>query len=91
MPIGTQGIPYAKAERWKRPVPRESWAEPLKTWEFGTRFPQGPGRLEDLYAAEPGGFSRNWISFSEDSHFLNVFAPQGTRLGDDLPVLVWIQ
>lgn len=38
---GEQGIPYARAERWRRPTKPEGWEGVRKVWEYGTMFPQG--------------------------------------------------
>lgn len=38
----------------------------------------------------PGFLLRTHIPTSEDSHFVNVFAPGDVHQGEDLPVLVWV-
>ncbi|KAI5476522.1 carboxylesterase type B [Pseudohyphozyma bogoriensis] len=84
------GVPYAQAKRWERPSPPDPWKEPLKAWEFGTQFPQKENAIEKMWAEAEGWIKRDWIGQSEDSHFVNVFAPEGVKEGDDLPVLVWV-
>jgi hypothetical protein len=53
-------------------------------------FPQPPSGMEGLYGHQPGVLKRSWVSHSEESHTINVFAPEGTKADDNLPVMVWI-
>lgn len=41
-----------------------------------------------MFSGVPGILPREFIGQSEDSHNLNIFAPEGTKEGDNLPVLV---
>ncbi|GAA5991793.1 hypothetical protein JCM10908_001144 [Rhodotorula pacifica] len=87
------GIPYAQAERFKRPVDPEPWKEPKECFEFGSAFPQPDSMTENLLAKMPGYLLRDHLPVSEDSHTVNVFAPgdyDPTNLDEKLPVLVWI-
>ncbi|GAA5858978.1 hypothetical protein JCM8547_007186 [Rhodosporidiobolus lusitaniae] len=84
------GIPYAQAKRWERPQPPASWKEPKECFEFGSMFPQPPSNTEMLLSKLPGFILRTHIPVSEDSHFINVFAPGDIKEGEKLPVLVWI-
>ena len=73
------GIPYAAppvgALRWKPPQPPARWTATLHATSFGSECVQ---QLPGL----AGG--------SEDCLYLNVWAPQGTDEGANLPVLVHI-
>jgi hypothetical protein len=42
------------------------------------------------FGHQPGVLHRDWVTVSEDSHTVNIFAPEGTKPSDSLPVLVWI-
>ncbi|GAA5910059.1 hypothetical protein JCM8208_000942 [Rhodotorula glutinis] len=83
-------IPYAHADRFKRPTAPTSWSDPKPCLEFGTQFPQPPSNTELLLAHLPGFLMRTHIDTSEHSHFVNVFAPGDIDKGEDLPVLVWV-
>ncbi|GAA6053284.1 hypothetical protein JCM3770_006665 [Rhodotorula araucariae] len=83
-------IPYARAERFQRPTSPETWSTPKDCFEFGSQFPQPPSNTELLLARLPGFLLRTHIPTSEDSHFINVFAPGDVQEGEELPVLVWI-
>ncbi|GAA6013666.1 hypothetical protein JCM10207_004809 [Rhodosporidiobolus poonsookiae] len=84
------GIPYARAERWKRPEAPAQWTEPRECFEFGSMFPQPPSNTEMLLSKLPGFLLRTHIPVSEDSHHINVFTPGDVQEGETLPVLVWI-
>ncbi|GAA5859341.1 hypothetical protein JCM1840_004570 [Sporobolomyces johnsonii] len=84
------GIPYAKAARFERPSAPEPWTEPKKCWEFGSMFPQPPSNTEIMLSRVPGFILRTHIPVSEESHFINVFAPGDVKEGEKLPVMVWI-
>ncbi|GAA5935109.1 hypothetical protein JCM1841_000333 [Sporobolomyces salmonicolor] len=84
------GIPYAKATRFERPSAPDPWTEPQKCWEFGSMFPQPPSNTETMLSRLPGFIQRTHITVSEESHFINVFAPGDVKEGEKLPVMVWI-
>ncbi|TNY17672.1 carboxylesterase [Rhodotorula diobovata] len=84
------GIPYATAQRFRRPTAPEPWTEPRQCFEFGSQFPQPPSNTELLLSRLPGFLLRTHIPTSEGSHFVNVFAPGDVHQGEDLPVLVWV-
>ncbi|GAA5944766.1 hypothetical protein JCM10213_009214 [Rhodosporidiobolus nylandii] len=84
------GIPYARARRFERPQPPENWDKPKDCFEYGSMFPQPPSNTELLLSKLPGFIQRSHIYVSEDSHFINVFAPGDVQEGEKLPVLVWI-
>jgi len=86
------GIPYAQAERWQRPHHPTPWVSPLRCTKFGPRFPQGVS-ITDLIFSRKEDFNQNQHSpvESEELGFnLNVFAPKGSQVNGELPVLVWI-
>ncbi|GAA5824011.1 hypothetical protein JCM11251_003379 [Rhodosporidiobolus azoricus] len=84
------GIPYAQAKRFERPTAPEKWEEARECFEFGSMFPQPPSNTEVLLSKLPGFILREGFGVSEDSHFVNVFAPGDVQEGEKLPVLVWI-
>src|SRR5262249_5690048 len=71
-----RGIPYAQAERWKRPVAPDAWRAdgPLPGQHFGAHCPQ-PGEFDPTF-------------FNESCLFLNVSVPPGAAAGAKLPVIV---
>jgi para-nitrobenzyl esterase len=76
-----RGIPYARAERFRRPQPPPPWAETLDAAGFGPVAPQLPSPLA-------GVLGDSTDSMSEDCLSLNVWSPgldDGRR-----PVMVWI-
>jgi para-nitrobenzyl esterase len=76
-----KGIPYAAPPvgplRWRPPQPAAPWTGVRPALAFGADFPQAPN----------SGFRS--AAQSEDSLFLNVWAPVDAATGT-LPVLVWI-
>ncbi|GAA5882117.1 hypothetical protein JCM3774_005446 [Rhodotorula dairenensis] len=87
------GIPYAHAERFRRPSDPEPWNEPRECFEFGPAFPQPPSMTENMLAKMPGYLLRDHIPVSEDSHSVNVFVPgdyDPKGFDAKLPVMVWI-
>ncbi|GAA5904828.1 hypothetical protein JCM6882_003216 [Rhodosporidiobolus microsporus] len=84
------GIPYAHARRFERPTAPESWEGARECFEYGSMFPQPPSNTEVLLSKLPGFIPRTGFGVSEDSHFVNVFAPGDVKEGEALPVLVWI-
>ncbi|GAA6021922.1 hypothetical protein JCM8202_002868 [Rhodotorula sphaerocarpa] len=84
------GIPYARAERFKRPVDPITWTDTKECFEFGPGFPQPPSMTENLLAQMPGYLLRDHIPVSEDAHSVNVFVPGDLDPAEKLPVLVWI-
>jgi len=75
-----KGIPYAAppvgALRWRPPQPAAPWSGVREALQFGPDFPQ---------AANPRSRAP---SQSEDSLYLNVWAPAAAARGS-LPVMVW--
>jgi len=51
-------------------------------------FPQPQGMTEQLLSKLPGFVLRSQIKQSEQSHFVNVFAPGDLKEGEKLPVMV---
>lgn len=86
------GIPYGQAERWKQARPAETWKDVRDCVEYGPACPQLPGELiPKIAAASPGFHLRRHIGISESEMFtVNVFASEGVKEGDQVPVMVWI-
>ncbi|MEN3273892.1 MAG: para-nitrobenzyl esterase [Actinomycetota bacterium] len=80
-----RGIPYAEApigdRRFRPPVPRTPWTEPLEATHAGPLAPQNASPLEGMLGAgaPPTG---------EDCLSLNIWAPAAD--GANRPVLFWI-
>lgn len=81
------GIPFAappvREFRWKAPQPAKAWAGVYNADSFKPECPQGlrsPG-INHYFGEE---------AVSEDCLYLNVWAPEGAKSGDKLPVVVWI-
>ncbi|GAA6009118.1 uncharacterized protein JCM10292_005326 [Rhodotorula paludigena] len=83
------GIPYAHAARWKRPTDPQPWTDPKQCFDYGSAFPQ-PGSNTEMLLARLPGFLMRAQKTSEDSHFINVYAPGDVQEGEKLPVLVWV-
>lgn len=85
------GIPYAKSDRWKAPLPADSWAtDTYMALEIGPICTQFGGLLVEVPSADYGK-----PVGCEDCLFLNIFAPEFAPEdiptgGDRLPVMVWI-
>ena len=77
------GIPYAEAPigdlRWRPPVARAPWTEPLRATSFGDRCPQTPSLAVATATAT-----------SEDCLSLNVWSPAGDPEAGGRPVLVFV-
>ncbi|MEM6543677.1 MAG: carboxylesterase family protein [Pseudomonadota bacterium] len=81
------GIPYAAstagAERWSPPQKPRPWTETREVTRFGSMCPQ-------LASALTGDDTPGRVLGSEDCLFLNVFAPSGSQVSSELPVMVFI-
>jgi para-nitrobenzyl esterase len=76
-----RGLPYARAERFRPPVPPAPWAGVRDATQFGPPAPQNPSVTEAILGMAPQ-------EGSEDCLVLNVYTPAA----DDRrrPVMVWI-
>lgn len=79
------GIPFAAPPvgplRWKPPVAPARWTGVRDATQFGSRCMQ-EHPFDDMYFRDPGT--------SEDCLTLNVWAPASAKVGQKLPVMVWI-
>lgn len=79
-----KGIPYAAPPvgeyRWRPPQPLASWDDVRDATEYGDNCAQTG------WGAAPGTIADG----SEDCLFLNIWRPEGTEEGANLPVMVWI-
>ena len=84
--LSFKGIPYAHAERWRRPQLVSSWPGVLKAQRYGPICPQRGditvrlGRLLGQYVPD----------YSEDCLNLNVWTPQTSPPAGGWPVMVFI-
>lgn len=78
-----KGIPYAAAPvgklRWMQPQPAASWQGERDATKYASQCIQN---------ADLGVFGK--AGGSEDCLYLNVFAPENAKAGDNLPVFFWI-
>lgn len=87
-----KGIPYAASPvgelRWKAPQPVKPWQGVLKCDKWGPASLQGGSGEGSFYWREfyQGGAPQ----MSEDCLYLNVWKPAEAKMGDKLPVMVWI-
>ncbi len=84
-----RGIPFARAERWRRPVPAEPWEGVRDAGHYGNVCPQRVFQPEggtELAAAE---FYAVDYPMSEDCLVANVWTP-AREPGEKLPVAVYI-
>lgn len=80
-----KGIQYAAPPvgeyRWRPPQPLASWDDVRDATEYGDNCAQAG------WGAAPGTIADG---SSEDCLFLNIWRPEGTEEGANLPVMVWI-
>ena len=80
-----KGIPYAAPPvgefRWRPPQPVSPWEGVYDASRFGPNCAQGG------WGAAPGTIQEG---SSEDCLYLNLWKPADTKLGAELPVMVWI-
>ncbi|KAH8922747.1 alpha/beta-hydrolase [Atractiella rhizophila] len=85
------GIPYATAERWKRPIrlSSEAWTGVRKCEAFGPAPPQIPSAYNWFGF---GGDPKDWVANASEQDCLtvNVYKPSGVGDNEKLPVMVWI-
>ncbi|XP_072289415.1 bile salt-activated lipase-like [Eucyclogobius newberryi] len=73
-----KGIPFADVpKRWEKPQPHPGWTGVLKATKYKERCLQ-----VNLLQTKTQG--------SEDCLYLNVFVPQGSKLSQNLPVMVYL-
>ncbi|KAK7899550.1 hypothetical protein WMY93_020403 [Mugilogobius chulae] len=73
-----KGIPFADVpKRWEKPQPHPGWTGVLKATKYKERCLQ-----VNLFQTKTQG--------SEDCLYLNIFVPQGTKLSQNLPVMVYL-
>lgn len=91
-PIGKWlGLPYGKAERWKRIDSSPSWTGVRKCLEYGPIPMQPLGvPLENVWDTAPGYHLRTHIPQSEDCLSCNVYKPANIAENVALPVFVFI-
>ena len=90
-----KGIRYATAGRWEYPKQVTSWEGTYDATAYGNCSYQ-PRAFYDEERNEKKYFYYNEFrkgetyTYSEDCLFLNIFAPDTAKEGDNLPVLVYI-
>lgn len=83
--ITARGVPYASANRFEPPRPREKWEGVLDCTRPGPICPQPKSRLDALNGPVARG-----RAMSEDCLRVSVFAPAPIRTDELLPTMVWI-
>ncbi len=87
-----KGIRYATAGRWEAPVQVTGWEGIYNATAYGPCAYQSTA----FSSPAPGNFYHKEFregiqyTYSEDCLFLNVFAPDTAKAGDNLPVIVYI-
>ena len=90
-----KGIRYASAGRWKYPVQVTCWEGIYDATQYGNCSYQ-PRAFYDEEKNEKKYFYYNEFrrgeefTYSDDCLFLNIFTPENSKAGDDLPVLLYI-
>lgn len=84
-----RGIPFARAERWRRPQPVEPWADTFDAARFGTICPQPTFGFEGGVSLAAQEFYVVDYPMGEDCLVANVWTP--ARSSDErLPVALYI-
>ena len=90
-----KGIRYATAGRWKHPVAVTHWEGIYEADHYGhcsyqpRAFYNEEENLKKVFYYNEFRKGERY-TYSEDCLFLNIFAPDGAKPGDDLSVLVYI-
>ncbi|KAH9460402.1 hypothetical protein MJO28_017882 [Puccinia striiformis f. sp. tritici] len=84
------GVPYARAERWKRAQALKPWNEPLVCQEFGPSLPQIPQTPFDDFYSPPLLARREPRDCEEKGFTVNIFSSADVKEGDKVPVLAWV-
>ena len=90
-----KGIRYATAGRWEYPVQVTGWDGVYDATEYGAccyqprSFYNEEANLKKVFYYNEFRKGETY-TYSEDCLFLNVFAPEGAKEGDKLPVLFYI-
>ncbi|MBD8659904.1 para-nitrobenzyl esterase [Frigoribacterium sp. PvP120] len=83
--VAWRGMPFAAPptgpRRFRAPAPAQPWRGVRDAAHFGPAAPQDRGQFVGVDATTPT---------DEDCLTINVVAPEGSRPGDDLPVLVYV-
>lgn len=82
--IRATGIPYARAERFDKPVPVRDLGE-FEAREWSPSAPQNPAEEPPLFGPELRD-----LPVSEDCQNLSITVPGDIRESEKLPVIVWI-
>ncbi|OCH92465.1 alpha/beta-hydrolase [Obba rivulosa] len=97
------GIPYAKQPignlRYRQPEANDPYIGIYNATAFGPSCPQVSeatptgaegADLTDLTQLLIATFPTPEVTIAEDCLRINIWAPRGTKAGDDLPVVVWL-
>ena len=89
-----KGIRYATAGRWAYPVQVTAWDGVYDATQYGKCCYQPRAFYDESKRGKAFYYHEfregEHYDYSEDCLFLNVFAPDAVREGDDLPVIVYI-
>ena len=90
-----KGIRYARAGRWEYPVQVTSWEGEYDASRYGNCCYQPRAFYDEAQAPEKAFYYREFrqgehYDYSEDCLFLNIWTPENARIGDGLPVIVYI-
>ena len=90
-----KGIRYATAGRWEYPVQVTHWDGTYDATRYGNCSYQPRAFYDEENVPEKAFYYNEFrkgetYTYSEDCLFLNVFAPETAKVGDKLPVLVYI-
>ena len=90
-----KGIRYATAGRWEYPKPVTGWEGVYDASRYGACCYQPRAFYDEENNPKKYFYYKEFrkgekYSYSEDCLFLNIFAPEGAKAGDKLPVLIGI-
>ncbi len=93
--VAYKGIRYATAGRWQYPQAVTSWDGIYDATQYGACSYQPRAFYDEAKMPEKAFYYNEFrkgesYAYSEDCLFLNIYAPDTAKPGDQLPVLVYI-
>ncbi|KAI5271559.1 putative esterase [Aureobasidium subglaciale] len=81
------GIPYARASRFEVPQSLEPWTKNFQATSPCPACPQPSDKASGLISKKP---LLSGLKISEDCQCLSITVPDGARVDEKLPVMIWV-